>query len=319
MPYPLCEENISFFAITVIDIYRPQCYTFHMKHIIKSKDHRVFENRFYDFKTNQLLSPVETQNYTVIQVAESHYNHGFVTEDHRQICHLELTFSLLNGLMCSADGRFEKLEKHGVYLSFQGEHHSLKSRKSASFWTLAVNFKDGPCQSLLQAIRAKGEEKRAFSAPELFSGLEELIQAFRGKEGSFFEVGIDSLITAVLVKLARPEGEAVKPELPTYDEKLEAMRQYLDTQFLQLCSLEEISFGYSYSYISKAFQKAYGITPRAYLLARKMDYAANLLREGARLEEIAERLGYSSPFNFSRAFKKHTGLSPNAYRRQDKR
>lgn len=289
-----------------------------MKYLIKDKDHRVFQNRFYDFETDTLLSPIETQNYTVIQVAESHYNHGFVTEDHRQICHLELTFSLLNGLMCSADGSFEKLEKHGVYLSFQGEKHSLKSRKSASFWTLAVNFKDGPCLPLLQAIRAKGEEKRAFCAPELFPVLEEIIRAFRGAEASFFEVGIDSLITAVLVKLARPEAEQSPGELVTYDEKLEAMRQYLDTHFLQICSLEEASFGYSYSHISKAFQKVYGITPRAYLLSKKMDYAAGLLLDGAKLEEIAERLGYSSPFNLSRAFKNHTGLSPDTYRKQSK-
>lgn len=285
-----------------------------MKYVIKDKDHRVFQNRFYDFKTNQLLSPVETQNYTVIQVAESHYNHGFVTEDHRQICHLELTFSLMNGLMCSADGEMEKLEKHGVYLSFQGERHSLKSRKSASFWTLAINFKEGPCGRLLRAIEQRGEERRAFCIPELFSGLEEIIHAFRGAETPFFEIGLDSLITSVLLRLACPEAEQQQEDLPTYDEKLEAMHHYLDTHFLQICSLDEVSFGYTYSHISKAFQKVYGITPRAYLLSKKMDYACRLLREGAKLEEIAEILGYSSPFNFSRAFKNHKGLSPNAYR-----
>ena len=285
-----------------------------MKYVIKDKDHRVFQNRFYDFETNQLLSPVETQNYTVIQVAESHFNHGFITEDHRQICHLELTFSLLNGLSCSANGVVEKLEKHGTYLSFQGEAHSLRSRKSASFWTLAINFKEGPCMALLGAIRERGS--RSVCIPELFSTLEAIIHAFRGAETPFFEIGLDSLITSVLLRLACPETEQQQEDLPTYDEKLEAMRHYLDTHFLQICSLEEISFGYTYSHISKVFQKHYGMTPRAYLLSRKMDYACQLLREGAKLEEIGEILGYSSAFNFSRAFKNHTGLSPNAYRKQ---
>ena len=285
-----------------------------MKYFIKDKDHRVFQNQFYDSETNQILSPLQTQNYTVIQVAESHFNHGFITEDHRQICHLELTFSLLNGLTCSADGISQKVDKHEVYLSFQGEQHCLKSRKSAAFWTLAVNFREGPCMALLDAIREKGQGRRVFSVPELFPALEELIQTFRGEEQPFFAIGIDGLITAIMVKLARPETEACR--LPAYRETPEAMRHYLDTHFLRICSLEEISFGYTYSHISKVFQKHYGMTPRAYLLSRKMDYACQLLREGAKLEEIGEILGYSSAFNFSRAFKNHTGLSPNAYRKQ---
>ena len=44
--------------------------------------------------------------------------------------------------------------------------------------------------------------------------------------------------------------------------------------------------------------------------------ACALIKEGAKSEEIAVVLGYSTVFNFSRAFKKQFGLSPNAYRKQ---
>ena len=40
--------------------------------------------------------------------------------------------------------------------------------------------------------------------------------------------------------------------------------------------------------------------------------------QGAKLEEIAVVLGYSTTFNFSRAFKNQLGLSPSAYRKQNK-
>jgi AraC-like DNA-binding protein len=34
------------------------------------------------------------------------------------------------------------------------------------------------------------------------------------------------------------------------------------------------------------------------------------------LKEIAERLGYSSPFHLSKEFKKQTGIAPDAWRRK---
>ena len=128
-----------------------------MKYIIKNQDSHVFQNRFFDLTTKQLLSPIETQNYVVIQVAQSHYNRGFSTAEHNQFCDLELTFSHTNSLLCSADTAFEKVDKFGIHLSLKGESHALKSTKKAFFQTLAINFKDGPSHELLHVIKEKAK------------------------------------------------------------------------------------------------------------------------------------------------------------------
>lgn len=291
-----------------------------MKYIIKNHDRRIFQNRFYDFESGTLLSPVETQNYTVIQVADSYYTHGFSIEDHRQVSDLELTFSHMNGLRCSADGKFETVDKHGVYLSFKGERHALNCRRRCRFQTLAINFKDGACLALLQAVKEKGKEQRAFCVPELFACLTELITEFTLLDAPFFESHLDCLITSALVRFIRSGMTEALDEIPSYDMKVSSMKNYIDARFLQICSLEELSytFGYTYSHISKVFKKAYGVTPSDYLHAKKMEYACVLLKEGAKLEEIADVLGYSTGFNFSRAFKAQTGISPNAYRKEQK-
>ena len=44
---------------------------------------------------------------------------------------------------------------------------------------------------------------------------EEIIHAFRGAETPFFEIGLDSLITSVLLRLACPETERQQEDLPT--------------------------------------------------------------------------------------------------------
>ena len=289
-----------------------------MKYFINEQDRKIFQNRFYDLETEELLCPIETQNYTIVQVAQSYYNGGFLIEDHNQFCDLELTFSHINGLLCATGGVFENVDKNQLYLSLKGDVHSLKSRKSARFQTLAINFKDGPCLPLLSAIMENSKDQRTFYMPAVFSALTEMLTECRLTDAQFSRNYLDSLITSVLVKIARHGDDAPPEEILSCDEKLSAIAGYIDTHFLQICSLEELSavFGYSYSHLSRIFKKAYDLTPRDYLLSRKMDYACALLKEGAELEEIAEVLGYATAFNFSRVFRSKTGLSPSAYKKQ---
>ena len=290
-----------------------------MKYIVRDKDSRIFQNRFYDFGTKQLLSPIETQNYVVVQVAQSLYNRGFSTAEHNQFCDLELTFSHANSLSCSRGTTFEKVDKFGLYISLKGESHALKSTKKAAFQTLAINFKEGPLRPLLHSISEKTKTKRVFYAPSLVAPIDKILNEFRLSNAMFFEMNLDALITSVLVRITRLDTEETLDEILSYDEKMSAMKTYIDTHFLQIFSLDELSsaFGYSYSHISKSFKKTYEITPSEYLAKKKNEYACGLLSDGARLDEVSDILSYSSAFNFSRAFKAQNGISPSEYKKRN--
>ena len=100
------------------------------------------------------------------------------------------------------------------------------------------------------------------------------------------------------------------------EDRMARIINYIDCNYLSICSPEELSrFGYSYHYICARFKRTYGITPGAYLLSKRMDYAVHLLSEGQSVSAVATALGYSSPYNFSRAFKKQTGKAPSQYKK----
>ena len=72
----------------------------------------------------------------------------------------------------------------------------------------------------------------------------------------------------------------------------------------------------SKSYIIHLFSKEFGTTPKQYIMQKRIEAAKVLLR-GSRseLSDIAEQLGFSSVQHFSSSFKKHTGKTPDSFRR----
>ncbi len=73
--------------------------------------------------------------------------------------------------------------------------------------------------------------------------------------------------------------------------------------------------GLSRAAFARRFADAVGQPPLAYVTARRMDVAAQLLRDNRRsLAEIGAAVGYDSEFAFSRAFKRERGVSPGRFR-----
>lgn len=72
--------------------------------------------------------------------------------------------------------------------------------------------------------------------------------------------------------------------------------------------------GMSRSAFFERFTRWVGIRPIEYLTTWRMAVARDLLRRGSfALEEVADRVGYSSASTFSTAFSRHTGKSPGRF------
>ena len=72
----------------------------------------------------------------------------------------------------------------------------------------------------------------------------------------------------------------------------------------------------SRSYLRALFDKYYHQSLQAYIISCRMEYAASLLRYSKMtVTEVASMAGYRDPLQFSKAFSKHRGMSPRAYRK----
>jgi len=73
--------------------------------------------------------------------------------------------------------------------------------------------------------------------------------------------------------------------------------------------------GLSRAHFSREFRRAFGETPHAYLLTRRLERAAALLRNTDHsVAEICLSVGLSSLGSFTTSFTRTYGMSPTAYR-----
>jgi len=98
---------------------------------------------------------------------------------------------------------------------------------------------------------------------------------------------------------------------------IEPAVNYIENHFLD----EKISIDYliglcgiSCSFLEKIFIKKFGLTPKKYIILLKMNYACELLKQGAfSITEIAEMCKFSDVYFFSRQFKNYMGITPSQY------
>ena len=100
---------------------------------------------------------------------------------------------------------------------------------------------------------------------------------------------------------------------------LEKLAEKLEHPDYFSCSLEELASmsGCSREHLCRSFKKYLGVSPSAYLNAKRLNYAANLLlHSDQKVIDVAYASGFQSLSRFYHAFKKEFGVSPLQYRKQ---
>ncbi len=92
-------------------------------------------------------------------------------------------------------------------------------------------------------------------------------------------------------------------------------KRYIDTLKTNSLDMAGMShaLGYTREHITREFYSVYKATPKQYFNSRRMSVAADKLCEGEKVKAVADQLGFASPYSFSKAFKKHFGVSPSRY------
>ncbi len=129
---------------------------------------------------------------------------------------------------------------------------------------------------------------------------------------------INSLLTQAIITLER-QYLSQKNES---NELWAQMCNYIDDYFTTDINFEMLaqSTGYSLGHFRELFKQRMGVSPKTYIIRKRMDFAKSLVESTTLpMQDIAMQAGYKDYFQFSACFKKTFGASPQVYRKRRSR
>ena len=97
-----------------------------------------------------------------------------------------------------------------------------------------------------------------------------------------------------------------------------ATRDFINKNFekdLNLDLLSHVGFTSKY-HLQRLFKRYYGLTPKQYLIDKRIEKSKEYLREEMSVTETCFAVGFESLGSFSKLFKTKTGKSPSEFRKE---
>lgn len=201
-----------------------------------------------------------------------------------------------------------------IALVAAGESHSFTGSKSDSFLVIDIPVRSSP------ATDAHGVLLWARALRHPFVPVDaELLQLIRylarASEGGRLREPLATHACALL--LGTVSAQLGLGEQSSWPSSLRAATGYIDAHLewpLTVADMARVG-NVSVSRLHALFKKHLATTPQKYLKQRRLHRASELLAHTSlSVMEVALRVGYGDQAAFSRAFRKHTGKAPLAYR-----
>jgi len=169
-----------------------------------------------------------------------------------------------------------------------------------------------------------------FHAPELFDNVRREVFAFgsaavreplsrllAAPNDTIFALALRVILYSHLLKI--PGDAFLSTETPSLDPRIRRALELMDKNPAAAPKNSELCrrAGMGINLFHRLFKSETGMTPKRYLMTRRLETARELLlHSGHSIDEIAVEVGFSDRFHFSKAFRAHCSVTPSAYRRQ---
>ncbi|GGY97098.1 helix-turn-helix domain-containing protein [Pseudoduganella plicata] len=156
-----------------------------------------------------------------------------------------------------------------------------------------------------------------FNDDGIFALINLLVDAVQDPDPSAQLYG-DALVTAIAIRLYRGSQSPVKGPTRLSPLQLNDALGFLEANLpskVDLATLAKLA-GLSQSHYHRAFKASTGLAPYAWQLQARIERSkALLLDTSGSLEDVAEATGFADAVHFGRTFRKLTGATPAAWRR----
>ena len=135
------------------------------------------------------------------------------------------------------------------------------------------------------------------------------------------KLGYEAICSAVLKEIIVEASRIELINIPQNSRKIEKALQYIEQHHSHDISNAELAalIGYHPYHLNRLMKSATGMTLHQYALNVRIEKSKiALLNTNMTIAEIAELCGFNTSYHFSNTFKSKTGLTPSAFRHNQK-
>jgi AraC-like DNA-binding protein len=212
----------------------------------------------------------------------------------------------------SLRGREFPLGPGSVFAYGSGVPHVIRSDRRRRLRKYYVDFVGREASARLRGARLAPGGHLTVGRPREIEEVFDLLQQCGRTQSRHSQLLCTQLLGVLLTKIAE---RALPPEsgdaqaFATY----ERFREFLAADRQRLTSVDQASreFGISSAYACRLFRRFDAVSPYQYLLRQRMNLAADLITHDRLLvKHVAAHLGFADQYQFSRAFKRVSGIAP---------
>lgn len=167
------------------------------------------------------------------------------------------------------------------------------------------SYKDALIASLSEPLKI-GISKLG---PKEYQLIKSLTKILKSEESPFVkEVEIIDCLNSIVESIELSVSRKI-------DCVIEEIKFFIENNLLEDLVLDDLASRFNINKFSmiRRFKQLYDITPSAYQLQLKVNYAKQLLKKESDLVEVALQAGFYDQAHFTREFKKSTGITPKFY------
>ena len=196
--------------------------------------------------------------------------------------------------------------------------HTIRTNKKKRLRKYYIDFVGSDALQSLSQSHLKPGSHLTVSSPDEVRTIFELMQQCGLRSSTHSQTLCSQLLRVLLTKIL--EGAFPPESIDLIAHKtFETFKTFLRDQRQRLTSIELAAdeFGISAAYACRLFKRFGEQSPYHYLLRQRMSLAADYLtHECLQVQQTAQRLGYTDPYQFSKAFKRVAGVSPQHFQKR---
>jgi len=263
------------------------------------------------------LRPSPTRPLTVVCGGEERVRGDYAVErgDFPYAC-LEFVAAGRGSVVLS--GHEAPLAAGSIFTYGPGVPHAIRTDPRRPLRKYYVDFVGREAGARLRAARLAPGGHLTVSRPREVRAVFDLLQQCGLAASPHTQSLCTQLLGVLLTKIAEFATAGDDRDLEARA-TFERFKQFLHAERRRLLSVEMAAaeFGISPAYACRLFGRFAATSPYRFLVTQRMNLAADLLtHERLRVHQVAERLGFPDPSQFSRAFKRVSGMSPVAFQRR---